>query len=205
MSELRADGRSAKLERETKETRVEARLDLDGGPIVIQVPSGFLGHMLEALAKHGGLGLEIEASGDTDIDLHHTVEDVGIVLGECLRQALGEPLGIVRFGHAYAPLDEALSRAVVDLSGRGLLAFTAPEELRASWVTPEFPLTLLEDFFQAFADRGRITLHVDLLKGRNPHHSAESAFKAVALALRHALRVRHGVADVPSTKGTLSA
>jgi imidazoleglycerol-phosphate dehydratase len=160
--------------------------------------------MLQALATHSGVGFELEASGDTHVDLHHTVEDVGIAFGEALALALGERRGIVRFAHAYAPLDEALARAVVDLSGRGTFSYTAPKEVAAGWVTADFPLTLVADFFQAVADRGRLTLHLDVLSARNGHHAAEAAFKAVALALRQAVALRGG-ADVPSTKGTLSA
>lgn len=205
--------RTARIERETRETRVRLALSLDGGSRRIDVPDGFFGHMLEALAAHGGLGLELEAEGDVDVDLHHTVEDVGLALGEALREALGERAGVVRFATAFAPLDEALARAVVDLSGRGFLVFELPEALEGRWVTRAFPLTLLADFFQAFADRARLTLHLDLLRGRNPHHAAEAAFKAVALALRQAVAIRPGKgpasgpggAEVPSTKGTLSA
>jgi imidazoleglycerol-phosphate dehydratase len=160
--------------------------------------------MLQALATHAGMGFEVEAVGDTHVDLHHTVEDVGIAFGEALASALGERKGIVRFAHAYAPLDEALARAVVDLSGRGSFAYTAPKDVAAGWVTADFPLTLVADFFQAVADRGRLTLHLDVLSARNGHHAAEAAFKAVALALRQAVALRGGT-DVPSTKGTLSA
>ncbi len=201
-------GRTARIERETRETRVRLTLSLDGGPRRIEVPDGFFGHMLEALAAHGGLGLDLEAEGDVHVDLHHTVEDVGLALGEALRKALGERAGVVRFATAHAPLDEALARAVVDLSGRGLLVFEPPEALEGRWVTRSFPLTLLADFFQAFADRGRLTLHLDLLRSRNPHHAAEAAFKAVALALRRAVAIRTAgrpeAAGVPSTKGTLT-
>jgi len=197
--------RSAAIERKTRETDVALRLDLGGGAHRIDVPDGFFAHMLEALATHGGLGLEVAATGDTHVDLHHTVEDVGIALGEALSAALGDKRGIVRFAHAYAPLDEALARAVVDLSGRGFLAWRCPEALEASWVTRAFPLTLVVDFLQALADRGRMTLHVDVLHGRNPHHVAEAAFKAVALALRQAVALRPGSDEAPSTKGTLSA
>lgn len=200
--------RTARIERETRETRVRLALSLDGGPRRIEVPDGFFGHMLEALAVHGGLGLDLEAEGDVHVDLHHTVEDVGLALGEALREALGERAGVVRFATAHAPLDEALARAVVDLSGRGFLVFELPEALEGRWVTRSFPLTLLADFFQAFADRGRFTLHLDLLRGRNPHHAAEGAFKAVALALRQAVAIRaaggKAGAEVPSTKGTLT-
>ncbi|HEV2852903.1 MAG TPA: imidazoleglycerol-phosphate dehydratase [Thermoanaerobaculia bacterium] len=180
-------------------------LRLDGGERRIQVPDGFFGHMLTALATHSGVGIDLQAEGDTHVDLHHTVEDVGIALGEALAAALGERRGIVRFAHAYAPLDEALARAVVDLSGRGSFRYSAPRELAAAWVTADFPLTLVADFFQALADRGRLTLHLDILSARNGHHAAEAAFKAAALALRQAVAFRAGSAEVPSTKGTLSA
>ncbi|HSF40660.1 MAG TPA: imidazoleglycerol-phosphate dehydratase [Thermoanaerobaculia bacterium] len=193
------------VERTTGETRIRLALSLDGGPQRIGVPNGFFGHMLQTLATHGNLGIDLEAEGDTHVDLHHTVEDVGIALGEALAAALGERRGIVRFSHAYAPLDEAVARAVVDLSGRSFFAWSVPPELEAVWVTSEFPLTLVADFFQAFADRGRLTLHLDVLSARNGHHAAEAAFKAVALALRQAIALGQGGASVPSTKGTLSA
>jgi imidazoleglycerol-phosphate dehydratase len=202
--------RTATVERTTRETEVRLSLSLDGGARRIDVPSGFFGHMLEALAAHGGLGLEVAARGDTHVDHHHTVEDVGIALGEALAAALGDRAGIRRFAHAYAPLDEALARAVVDLSGRGFFAWSAPPELAAVWVTPDFPLTLVADFFQALADRGHLTLHLDLLAGRNGHHAAEACFKAAALALRQAVAPRAGGGgepggtEVPSTKGTLT-
>ncbi len=197
--------RSGMIERETAETRIRLALDLDGGKTSFQVPDGFFAHMLDALATHGGLGLAVEAAGDTHVDLHHTVEDVGICLGEALLEALGDRRGIVRFAHAYAPLDEALARAVVDVSGRGFAACCLPAELKQAWVTQDFPLSLIVDFFHAFADRGRLTLHLDVLSGRNGHHAAEAAFKAVGLALRHAVAMRDGVREVPSTKGTLTA
>jgi histidinol-phosphate aminotransferase len=196
--------RSGQVERTTGETQIRLALFLDGGPRRIGVPNGFFGHMLQALSTHGGLGIDLEAEGDTHVDLHHTVEDVGIAFGEALAAALGERRGIVRFAHAYAPLDEALARAVVDLSGRGFFTWTVPPELEAVWVTSEFPLTLVADFFQALADRGRMTLHLQVLAARNGHHAAEAAFKAAALALRQAVALRTGTADVPSTKGTLS-
>ncbi len=196
--------RAARVERSTSETTIRLSLDLDGGERRIEVPDGFFGHMLDALATHGGFGLSLEAAGDTHIDLHHTVEDVGIAFGEALRQALGDRDGITRFAHAYAPLDEALARAVVDLSGRGSFHWDLPEELRQVWVTADFPLSLVADFFQALADRGRLTLHLQVLSGRNGHHAAEAAFKAVALALRQAVSLREGGAAVPSTKGTLT-
>ena len=221
-------GRRATVERTTGETRVRLALSLDGGRRHIEVANGFFGHMLEALAVHAGLGLEVAAAGDLHVDLHHTVEDVGIALGEALAAALGERRGVVRFGSAYAPLDEALARAVVDLSGRGFFAYEAPREVAAAWVTADFPLTLVADFFQAVADRGRLTLHLEVLAARNGHHAAEAAFKAAALALRQALALRpapdrsgawaaaapggaappqaaaEAGADIPSTKGTLT-
>lgn len=199
--------RQAALERTTSETQIKLRLDLDGDSEFgrsINVPDGFFAHMLDALTKHGGLGVELEAQGDTQIDLHHTVEDVGIALGDALHEALGGRVGVTRFAHAFAPLDEALARVVIDLSGRGFLALRMPDTLDHAWVTRDFPLTLVEDFLQAFADRGRMTMHVDVLEGRNPHHVAEAVFKAVALALRAAVARRPGE-DVPSTKGTLTS
>jgi histidinol-phosphate aminotransferase len=198
-------GRTGRVERTTGETHIRLELRLGGGERRIDVPDGFFGHMLNALATHSGLGLHLEARGDTHVDLHHTVEDVGIAFGEALAAALGERKGIGRFAHAYAPLDEALARAVVDLSGRGSFHYSAPRDLAASWVTADFPLTLVADFFQAFADRGRLTLHLEILAARNGHHAAEAAFKAVALALRQAVAIRSGAGEIPSTKGTLSA
>jgi histidinol-phosphate aminotransferase len=199
-----ASARTGTVERTTGETRIHLALNLDGGARRIQVPNGFFAHMLTALATHAGLGIDLAAEGDTHVDLHHTVEDVGIALGEALAAALGDRRGIVRFAHAYAPLDEALARAVVDLSGRGTFHYAAPPEIAGGWVTADFPLTLVADFFQALADRGRLTLHLDILAARNGHHAAEAAFKAVALALRQAIARRSGSTDVPSTKGTLS-
>ena len=203
---LTSPARTGSVERVTKETALRLRLDLDAAPGAarrIAVPDGFFSHMLDAFATHGGLGLDLAAEGDTHVDLHHTVEDTGIALGEALAQALGDRRGVVRFAHAYAPLDEALARAVVDLSGRGYFVYEAPPALAASWVTAQFPLTLVADFFQAFADRGRLTLHLSILSGRNPHHAAEAAFKAVALAVRQAVSLRVG-GEVPSTKGSLA-
>ncbi len=202
--------RNAAVKRETGETRISVELGLDGGASSIETPNGFFDHMLSAFARHGGLGLRLRAQGDTHIDLHHTVEDTGIALGEALHEALGDHAGLIRFGHAYAPLDEALTRVVVDLSGRGYLGYRLPGPLEHAWVTRDFPLTLVEDFLQALADRGRFTLHVDVLEGRNPHHVAEATFKALALALRQAIALRDGQAgdgpaEIPSTKGTLTA
>lgn len=203
--------RRKKLERMTSETRIELELDLDPdldpdldneAERSIEVPDGFFHHMLDALTRHAGFGVVLRVEGDTHIDLHHTVEDTGIVFGDALVEALGERRGIVRFASAYAPLDEALARAVIDLSGRGHLSYRLPDGLAEAWVTRDFPLTLIEDFLQAFADRGRFSLHIDVLHGRNPHHVAEATFKALALALREATRVRGE--EIPSTKGTLT-
>ena len=199
--------RSGAIERKTGETRIRAAIALDGeGETAssIATPDGFFSHMLDALSRHSGIVLRLEAKGDTQVDLHHTVEDTGIAIGEALDEALGERAGVVRFAHAYAPLDEALARAVVDLSGRGFFVWDAPERIERGWVTQEFPLTLVADFFQALANRGRLTLHLTVIAGRNPHHVAEACFKAVAVALRQAVALRPG-GGVPSTKGTLSA
>jgi imidazoleglycerol-phosphate dehydratase len=200
--------RAAKVSRRTRETRIDARLELDGNgaarTVELQVPDGFFGHMLEALARHARLSLSLRVDGDTHVDLHHTVEDTGIVLGEALADALGDRAGVERFGHAYAPLDEALARAVVDLSGRGAFCWSVPDDLRHLWVTQAFPLTLVADFFEALATRARLTLHLDVLRGRNPHHVAEACFKAVAVALRRAAARVPGETAVPSTKGTLT-
>lgn len=197
-----ATRRRAEVERTTRETSMKLALDLGGGAVRVATPDGLLSHMFEALATHGGLGLEVEAQGDTHVDLHHTAEDLGICFGEALASALGDRRGIVRFASAYAPLDEALARAVIDCSGRSHLTFTLPPGFEHAWISPSFPLTLIEDVFGAIADRGRLTVHLDILRGRNPHHLAEAAFKAFALALRQAVVVRGG--DVPSTKGTLT-
>jgi imidazoleglycerol phosphate dehydratase HisB len=191
--------RIAEIMRETSETSIECRLDLDGtGRFDIKTGLGFLDHMVTALAKHGGFDLDLVAGGDTHIDDHHTVEDCAIVLGRAINEALGDRAGITRFGYSYAPLDESLSRAVVDLSGR-------------PW--PEIQLSLTRDligdvaaenlthFFRSLAMEARMGLHVDLIRGDNDHHKAESAFKAVAIALRAAVAVTGDA--VPSTKGTL--
>ncbi len=193
-------GRSAELSRTTKETRIEVLLDLDGtGVAEISTGLGFLDHMLDALARHARFDLRLAATGDTEIDDHHTVEDCAIVLGRALDQALGDRRGIARFGHAYVPLDEALCRAVVDLSGRPWpeihLPFSRP-------TIGEVATENLIHFFRSFAIEGRLAVHVDLIRGDNDHHKAESAFKALAVALRRAVTVEGD--GVPSTKGTLT-
>jgi imidazoleglycerol phosphate dehydratase HisB len=192
--------RRADINRETAEVTITGYLDLDGtGTAEVKTGLGFLDHMLGTLAKHGRFDLELVASGDTDVDDHHTVEDCAIVIGRAIDQALGDRAGITRFGYSYAPLDESLSRAVVDLSGR-------------PW--PEISIDFSRDkigevaseniihFLRSLAIEGRMALHVDLIRGDNDHHKAESAFKALAIALRTAVGLAGG--DVPSTKGTLT-
>ncbi|MCM2256979.1 MAG: imidazoleglycerol-phosphate dehydratase HisB [Vicinamibacteria bacterium] len=193
--------RRVTLERKTKETHIRLALDLDGtGQARVATGVGFFDHMLTALAKHARIDLVVQCQGDLHIDAHHTVEDVGIVIGDALRQALGDKRGIVRFGHAYCPLDEALSRAVVDLSGRPWLHFGVEWKAKA---IGGLPTELIEDFFWALCDHGRFNLHLDAIRGRNSHHVAESLFKAAARALSMAVARDPRVDDVPSTKGAL--
>lgn len=191
--------RRAELERNTGETEIVVSLDLDGsGAARVATGLGFLDHMLTALAKHSGIDLEVSASGDLVVDDHHTVEDCAIVIGRALDSALGERSGITRFGYAYAPLDESLSRAVIDLSGRPW------PEISIDFARPTVGDVATENlvhFLRSLAIEGRMALHVDTIRGDNDHHKAESAFKAVALALRQALVSRGD--DVPSTKGSL--
>lgn len=194
--------RSGAVERVTRETAVRVELALVPGQSSIATGVGFFDHMLATLARHAGWRLGIEAEGDLQVDAHHTVEDVGLALGTCLDRALGEREGLARFGCAYAPLDEALARAVVDLSGRPFCRVGLPPELAYAFVTPAFPVTLAGEFWRALATRGRLTLHLDVERAVDPHHAVEAAFKAAALALRQAVaRVGEGV---PSTKGTLT-
>lgn len=189
--------------RTTAETAVRARLLLAPGESRIATGVGFFDHMLHALARHAGITVSVESRGDLQVDSHHTVEDVGLSLGACLNDALGERAGLARFGFAYAPLDEALARAVVDLSGRPFCRVGLPAELTWAFVTPNFPVTLAGEFWRAFATRGRLTLHVDVERAVDPHHAVEAMFKAAALALKQAAALVGG--GVPSTKGTLSA
>ncbi len=193
--------RTATLDRRTAETRVNLQLSLDGGEVRIRTGLGFFDHMLMQLARHGGLGLVIEAAGDLPVDSHHLVEDVGLCLGETLRMALGDRAGIVRFAHAYVPLDEALARVVVDLSGRPWCEFHA--DLPPVVLGDGFQTEMVREFFIALATRGGLALHADLLRGVNTHHKVEALFKALARALREAVRIEGS--GVPSTKGTLSA
>lgn len=194
--------RTATLTRATKETAVAVTLDLDGrGNAQIDTPIGFLSHMLDAIARHGQLDLDVTATGDTFIDYHHTVEDVGLVLGDTFAAALGEKRGIRRFGHAYVPLDEALARVVVDFSGRPFLVFDVPIDREMLLIHKDFPFALVEEFFKSFANRCACNIHVDLIRGRNGHHAAEAIFKAFAVAVREAKSVVGS--EVPSTKGVL--
>ena len=194
--------RTATTTRTTKETSVAVTVDLDGtGASRIETPVGFLSHMLDTIARHSRTDLDVIATGDTHIDYHHTVEDVGLVLGETFAQALGDKRGIRRFGHAYVPLDEALARVVVDFAGRPFLVFEAPIDREMLLIHKDFPFALVEEFFKSFANKCACNIHVDLIRGRNGHHAAEAIFKAFAVALRDAKQVI-GTA-IPSTKGVL--
>ena len=195
-------GRQARVERKTKETEIAIQLGLDGtGASKVKTPIPFFSHMLEAWSKHGLMDLAVDAQGDVDVDQHHTVEDVGIVLGQALRQALGDKKGIVRFGTGTIPMDETLVSAAVDLSGRPFLVFSVPvTRARVS----NFDLDLLQEFFRAFAFNAEITLHVTMHYGHNLHHITEAVFKAVGRALAQATRHDPRIAGIlPSTKGTL--
>jgi len=195
--------RTGRVSRTTKETSVELSLGVDGtGAADVATPVGFLSHMLETVAKHAHFDLAVRASGDTHIDAHHTVEDVGLAFGEALDQALGDRAGIERFGTSHVPLDEALARSVVDLSGRPYLVFESPVDKELLLVTKEFPFALVEEFWKSAAFRGKFNLHVDVVRARNGHHAAEAVFKSFGRALRQAVR-RTGSGDVPSTKGVL--
>jgi imidazoleglycerol-phosphate dehydratase len=194
--------RRATVERNTKETQIRVELDLDGsgrGTFVSGV--GFFDHMLDQIARHGMLDLVVEAKGDLHIDGHHTVEDIGITFGQAFAQAVGDKAGVRRYGHAYVPLDEALSRVVIDLSGRPGLEWHVPFK-RA--MIGEFDVDLAHEFFQGFANHALVTLHVDNLRGDNAHHQCETVFKAFARALRMAVEPDPRAAGaIPSTKGTL--
>jgi imidazoleglycerol-phosphate dehydratase len=194
--------RKAEVVRNTKETQIRVKLDLDGrGVARLSTGLPFLEHMLDQVARHGMLDLEIDAKGDLHIDAHHTVEDIGITVGQALAKAVGDKAGVRRFGHAYVPLDEALSRVVLDLSGRPGLEYHV-EFARA--LIGEFDVDLVHEFFQGFVNHAQVTLHIDNLRGDNAHHQCETVFKAFARALRVAVEPdarAQGV--VPSTKGTL--
>ena len=194
--------RTAEIRRDTNETKIRVRVDLDGtGRSKLATGIGFFDHMLDQVARHGLIDLEVEAEGDLHIDGHHTVEDVGITLGQAFAQAVGDKKGITRYGHAYVPLDEALSRVVVDFSGRpGLhlrVAFKAG-------MIGGFDSQLAHEFFQGFCNHAFVTLHIDNLRGENAHHQCETVFKAFARALRMALEIDPRAANtIPSTKGSL--
>ncbi len=194
--------RTGSISRKTNETDITVLLDLDGSR-EIRVTTGvpFLDHMLHALARHGRFGLTVDATGDVEIDAHHTVEDVGIAIGQALKTALGDRVGIDRYGFTYAPLDEALARVVIDCSGRPFLEYHAdfPEAV----IGRDFAASLVEELWRSLAVNAGLTVHVDLLRARNSHHAAEAIFKAGAVALRTAIR-QTGDAGVPSTKGVLA-
>ena len=193
--------RGAEIRRETKETTIELKLIVDGrGATTISTGIPFFDHMLEQLGKHAGFDVQIEAKGDLDVDLHHTVEDVGIVFGQALREALGEKRGVRRFANSLVPLDEALVQVALDLSGRPFLVYDV--EPVAEWIGT-FDPQLAEEFWKGFVDGARITLHLRSVSGKNGHHVIEASFKGVARALRDAVKIEGD--DVPSTKGTLSS
>jgi imidazoleglycerol-phosphate dehydratase len=196
--------RTADITRETGETRIELDLGLDGsGAGTRSTGVGFFDHMLDLLARHGRLDLEVTASGDLETGAHHTVEDVGIVLGQALDRALGDRTGIVRYGHAVVPMDEARASCAIDISGRPFLRFDA--DALPPGITGGFDHELAEEFFRAVANGARLTLHVTVEAGTNAHHMIEAAFKAFARALRAAVAIDPSEAGVPSTKGTLTA
>jgi imidazoleglycerol-phosphate dehydratase len=194
--------RTAEVRRDTKETKIRVRVNLDGnGSAKLSTGIPFLEHMLDQVARHGMIDLEVDAQGDLHIDAHHTVEDIGITLGQAVAKALGDKAGIRRYGHAYVPLDEALSRVVVDFSGRPGLEYHVPY---TRGLIGEFDVDLVHEFFQGFANHAQATLHVDNLRGVNAHHQCETVFKAFARALRMAAEADPRAAGVvPSTKGTL--
>jgi imidazoleglycerol-phosphate dehydratase len=194
--------RQAQVTRNTLETQITVKLDLDGaGRAVLSTGIGFFDHMLDQVARHALLDLEIVAQGDLHIDAHHTIEDVGITLGQAFARAVGDKKGIRRYGHAYVPLDEALSRVVVDLSGRPGLEYNVKF---TRGLIGEFDVDLIHEFFQGFVNHAQVTLHVDNLKGSNAHHQAETAFKAFGRALRMAVEADPRMAGMfPSTKGSL--
>ena len=194
--------RIADIRRDTKETQIQVRVNLDGqGDAQLNTGIGFFDHMLDQIARHGLIDLLIEAKGDLHIDGHHTVEDVGITLGQAVAQAVGDKKGLTRYGHAYVPLDEALSRVVIDFSGRPGLHMDVPFK---SGMVGAFDTQLAFEFFQGFSNHAGVTLHIDNLKGENAHHQCETVFKAFARALRMALSIDPRAAGViPSTKGSL--
>lgn len=195
--------RRATVERQTGETNIELTLDLDGsGSSTMRTGVLFLDHMLDALCRHSGFDLSGSCTGDAEMDPHHSVEDIGIAFGQALKIAIGDRAGIARYGFAYAPLDEALARFVVDFSGRPFLEFVAtmPEPV----IGRDFASSLVEEFWRAAAVNGGLTVHIDLIRARNSHHASEAIFKAAAVALRQASRITREQTFVPSTKGVLA-
>jgi len=193
--------RKATIDRTTLETRISVSVNLDGvgeGSFATGLP--FLEHMLEQIARHGLMDLSIEASGDLAVDAHHTVEDIGITLGQAVAEAAADKKGIRRYGHAWVPLDEALSRVVIDFSGRPGLEYNVPFERSH---VGDFDVDLFHEFFQGFANHAKVTLHIDNLKGKNAHHQIETVFKAFGRAARMALELDPRMTGVPSTKGSL--
>jgi imidazoleglycerol-phosphate dehydratase len=195
--------RKAVIERKTRETNIKIALDIDGkGEAMIGTGIGFLDHMLESFARHGLFDLEVKVKGDLHVDMHHTVEDAGIVLGQAFKQALGEKKGIRRVGHAMFPMDEALASAIIDISGRPYLRMDA--EFNDGGRKEDFKYNLLVDFFQAFTSNAGITMHIVVEHGRSDHHKAEAIFKAVAKAMREACEIDQRTRGaIPSTKGVL--
>ena len=194
--------RSASVSRDTLETQINVAVNLDGeGKSSLDTGLPFFEHMLQQVARHGLIDLEVDAKGDLEVDAHHTIEDVGITLGQAIAKAVGDKKGIIRYGHAYVPLDEALSRVVVDFSGRPGLTFTGWSSSVRAWAA--FDVDLLHEFFQGFVNHAQVTLHIDNLKGANAHHQAETIFKAFGRALRMALAPDPRSQALPSTKGTL--
>ena len=193
--------RSAEVQRNTLETQIRVKVDLDGSGISkLATGVGFFDHMLDQIARHGMIDIEVTAAGDLHIDAHHTVEDVGITLGQALVQAIGDKKGVRRYGHAYVPLDEALSRVVVDLSGRPGLVFEVPF---VRGTVGEFDVDLVREFFQGLVNHAAMTVHIDALRGDNAHHQAETVFKAFGRALRMAVEADPRASGIPSTKGSL--
>jgi len=193
--------RSATVERNTQETRITLNLNVDGrGTSAISTKIPFFDHMLNLFARHGLLDLEVKADGDIEVDFHHTVEDVGIALGQAFSKALGDKRGICRYGHAYLPMDETLARVVIDFSGRPFLEYRAPERVDAIGL---FPFQLVEEFMRGFAVHAGVNLHIEILYGRDAHHMAEAIFKGLAKAVDAACRLDPRVEGIPSTKGVL--
>jgi imidazoleglycerol-phosphate dehydratase len=193
--------RRAIRSRKTAETSIDLSIDLDGsGDSTVSTGVPFFDHMLTLFAKHGLFDLQLKTIGDTDVDAHHTVEDTGIVIGDAIREALGSKEGITRYGHAYLPMDETLTRVVVDLSNRPFLEFRAPDNTPSA---PNLPFSLVEEFCRALASNLRANIHVEVLYGRDGHHVAESIFKGLARALRQAVALDPRVRGIPSTKDAL--